>query len=375
MGTFRRRMAAALLTAAVAAMALSPLPASAAQSSGPDPVLSGEAFVGGKLSVDIGPYTFYGCGGGKGPDFTIYWTRDGFLVAGETARTYALQPDDTGARMAAHVTASKTACSGESLHSDETKPVGAANRAAGFTGRSFELLARGTDGALQLYGRKGSAWEAARTVGWGWNIFNLTFSPGDFNGDGKGDVIARDSAGTLYLYAGDGTGGWKPAQTIGKGWNVFDTIVSPGDFNGDGHNDVLAREPGGALYLYPGNGSGGWLARTAVGQGWQMMDALLTPGDFNGDGNVDVLARDRSGYLYFYGGNGAGGWTRSWLIGVGWNALKAAGAAGDFDNDGFNDVYGVDQQGRLVIYYGNGRTGWRGSEIAGNGWSGFSAIF
>ena len=375
MGNFRRRMAAALLTAAVAAVALSPLPASGASSNGPDPVVVGDAFVGKTLTADIGPYTFYGCGGGKGPDFTVYWTRDGFLVAGETGRSYLLQQDDTGARMAAHLTASKTACGGETLHSDETGPVAAPNRANGFTGRSFELLTRGSDGALMLYGRTAAAWDAARTVGWGWNVFNLVLSPGDFNGDGKGDVIARDSAGTLYLYAGDGTGGWKPAQTIGKGWNIFDSIVSPGDFNGDGNNDILAREPGGALYLYPGNGSGGWLARTAVGQGWQVMDTLLTPGDFNGDGKVDVLARDRSGYLYFYGGNGAGGWTRSWLVGVGWNVLKAAGAAGDFDNDGFPDVYGVDQQGRLVIYYSDGRTGWRTSQVVGNGWGAFTAIF
>ncbi|MGO4432690.1 hypothetical protein AB4Y88_05115, partial [Paenarthrobacter sp. RAF9] len=106
---FRRRVAAALLAATVAAMALGAMPASAAPS-GPDPILNGEAFVGKKLTADIGPYTFYGCGGGKGPDFTVYWTRDGFLVAGETARSYDLGPDDTGARMAVHVTASKTAC-------------------------------------------------------------------------------------------------------------------------------------------------------------------------------------------------------------------------------------------------------------------------
>ncbi|MEI2277980.1 VCBS repeat-containing protein [Paenarthrobacter ilicis] len=371
---FRRRMVAALLTAATAAMALGALPASAAPS-GPDPILTGDAFVGQKLSTEIGPYTFYGCGGGKGPDFTVYWTRDGFLVAGETAQSYTLEPEDTGARMAAHVTASKTACGGESLHSNETKPVGAVNRAAGFSGRSFELLTRATDGSLQLFGRQGNAWDAPRTVGWGWGGFNLVLSPGDFDGDGKSDVLARDAAGTLYLYSGDGTGGWKPGQVIGKGWNVFDQIVGPGDFNGDGTNDILAREPGGALYLYPGNGSGGWLARTAVGQGWQVMDALLTPGDFNGDGAVDVLARDRNGYLYFYGGNGAGGWTRSWLIGVGWNALKSVGAAGDYNNDGFNDVYGVDQQGRLVVYFGNGRAGWKDSVIAGNGWGNFTAIF
>jgi len=45
MGNFRRRMAAALLTAAVAAVALSPLPASGASSNGPDPIVKGEAFV------------------------------------------------------------------------------------------------------------------------------------------------------------------------------------------------------------------------------------------------------------------------------------------------------------------------------------------
>ncbi|WP_024818509.1 FG-GAP repeat domain-containing protein [Arthrobacter sp. 31Y] len=375
MGILRRRIAAALLAATVAAMALSPLPASAAPSNGPDPVVNGEAFVGKKLTADIGPYTFYGCGGGKGPDFTVYWTRDGFLVAGETTRSYTLEQDDTGARMAAHVTASTTACGGESLHSNETKPVGAVNRAAGFTGRSFEVLTRANDGSLVLYGRSGSAWDPARTVGYGFNIFNTAFSPGDFDGDGKSDVMVRDSVGGLYLFGGDGAGGWKPAKSIGNGWNVFDSIVGPGDFNGDGHNDVLAREPGGALYLYPGNGAGGWLARTAVGTGWNVMDSIVTPGDFNGDGNVDILARDRSGYLFFYGGNGSGGWSRSWMIGVGWNALKFVGGAGDFNGDGFPDVYGVDQQGRLLAYYSDGRTGWKGSDAVGAGFGWFTAIF
>ncbi|UXM91408.1 FG-GAP repeat domain-containing protein [Paenarthrobacter sp. JL.01a] len=375
MGTLRRRMAAALLTATVAAMALSPLPASAAPSNGPDPLLNGQPFVGKQLNADIGPYTFYGCGGGKGPDYSIYWTRDGFLVAGETATSYNLEADDTGSRMAVHVTASKTACGGESLHSAETRPVGAVNRAAGFTGRSFELLTRANDGSLLLYGRTGAAWDAPRTVGYGFNIFNTVFSPGDFDGDGKSDMMVRDSAGGLYLFSGDGAGGWKPARAIGNGWNIFDAIIGPGDFNGDGNNDILAREPGGTLYLYPGNGAGGWLPRTAVGTGWNVMNALVTPGDFNGDGNVDLLARDSNGYLFVYTGNGAGGWSRSWMVGVGWNALKYVGAAGDFNGDGFPDVYGVDQQGRLLTYYSDGRAGWKGSEAAGAGFGWFTAIF
>jgi hypothetical protein len=45
-------------------------------------------------------------------------------------------------------------------------------------------------------------------------------------------------------------------------------ILSTGDFNGDGKNDVLARDSGGNLFLYPGNGTSGWLSRSQVGWGW-----------------------------------------------------------------------------------------------------------
>ncbi|WP_245531547.1 FG-GAP repeat domain-containing protein [Arthrobacter globiformis] len=51
--------------------------------------------------------------------------------------------------------------------------------------------------------------------------------------------------------------------------------MSPGDFNGDGKSDVLARDSGGSLWLYPGNGHGGWLARVKVGSGWNGFTALV----------------------------------------------------------------------------------------------------
>src|SRR5674476_1322202 len=48
------------------------------------------------------------------------------------------------------------------------------------------------------------------------------FSPGDFTGDGKADILGVAGTGDLYLYRGNGLGGFAGGATkIGSGWNVF----------------------------------------------------------------------------------------------------------------------------------------------------------
>jgi len=52
------------------------------------------------------------------------------------------------------------------------------------------------------------------------------FSPGDFSGDGKADILAINSSGVLYLYRGNGAGGFTGAGTgIGAGWGTFTKVV------------------------------------------------------------------------------------------------------------------------------------------------------
>ena len=93
--------------------------------------------------------------------------------------------------------------------------------------------------------------------------------PGDMNGDRKPDLLARDTAGTLWLYQGNGRGGWLSRSQAGNGWNYMRTIVGRGDFNGDLRNDVLAADTvSGGLWLYRGNGAGGWVGRVQAGSGW-----------------------------------------------------------------------------------------------------------
>ena len=46
--------------------------------------------------------------------------------------------------------------------------------------------------------------------------------------------MARDGAGDLWLYAGDGKGGWGAVSKVGSGWNMFDQVFAAGDFGGYG---------------------------------------------------------------------------------------------------------------------------------------------
>ena len=79
-------------------------------------------------------------------------------------------------------------------------------------------------------------------------------------------MLARQSDGTLLLYRGNGAGGWRTGigEPIGSSWQRFTALAGGGDFSGDGKPDVLARQSDGTLLLYRGNGAGGW--RTGIGE-------------------------------------------------------------------------------------------------------------
>jgi hypothetical protein len=188
-----------------------------------------------------------------------------------------------------------------------------------------DVLVRKADGTLWLHpGRAAGLLGTPRKVGNGWGGQNLVFPVGDFSGDGFSDLMARRADGTMALYTGNGSGGFRGAPTtIGTSWNGYTSVFSPGDFNGDGTSDVIARAADGLLYLYPGNGSGGWLPRRDLGHGWNNFSALLSPGDFNGDAKSDLLARASDGMLWLYAGNGAGGFLPpSRVVGSGWNVFS-----------------------------------------------------
>ncbi|WP_181151941.1 MULTISPECIES: hypothetical protein [unclassified Arthrobacter] len=46
-----------------------------------------------------------------------------------------------------------------------------------------------------------------------------------FHGSGKMDIMARDSAGDLRLYAGNGTPRWPSGSKARTGWNAMIAIL------------------------------------------------------------------------------------------------------------------------------------------------------
>src|SRR5205814_1248375 len=82
---------------------------------------------------------------------------------------------------------------------------------------------------------------------------------GDFNGDGKPDVISADALGNLYLFPGNGNGAFGFATTIPT-TNTNVPILAVADFDHDGKLDlVLAGQiPGtsvGGVSILLGNGN------------------------------------------------------------------------------------------------------------------------
>jgi hypothetical protein len=144
-----------------------------------------------------------------------------------------------------------------------------------------------------------------------WSVAGI----GDFNGDGKADVFWRRASGTNYVLHVDGSvisGGFLAIVSqgtlpaLGTSW----TPVAVGDFNGDGKSDVLWRRNDGVNYVWHVDGaviSAGRLSIPSQGTlprvdpGW----TVAGHGDYNGDGKADVFWRRAAGgnnYLWFVDG-------------------------------------------------------------------------
>ncbi|MEU4259996.1 FG-GAP-like repeat-containing protein [Streptomyces fradiae] len=165
-----------------------------------------------------------------------------------------------------------------------------------------DLVARDTSGVLWLYQGTGAGNFTARTqIGKGWQIYATLTGGSDLTGDGRADLLATDTAGDLWLYRGTGsaTAPFAARVRLGGGWQVYREITAVGDIAGGAAGDLVARDAAGVLWLYQGNGAGNFLARVRVGSGWNAFTHLVGAGDVDADGRPDLVAYGPNGtYVY-----------------------------------------------------------------------------
>ncbi|MFF5156269.1 FG-GAP-like repeat-containing protein [Streptomyces sp. NPDC000348] len=103
-----------------------------------------------------------------------------------------------------------------------------------------------------------------------WTGYKKVVGAGDLNGDGHGDLLAQDKSNELWRYDGTGTGTFKSRVKVFNDWGAsYNVVVGVGDITGDGKADIVARDTSGALYRNNGNGKGSFGGRTKLATGWQ----------------------------------------------------------------------------------------------------------
>ena len=167
------------------------------------------------------------------------------------------------------------------------------------------------------------------------------FAAGDFDGDGKPDLIAHTvNPERLSFYKGNGDGTFQAPVQTSPGINyLFSSAVA--DLNGDGKLDLIFGTYN-AIYVLLGNGDGTFqqVQTYPIPGGGESMTGLAVA-DFNGDGHLDVAVAGSNDAVVFPG-NGDGTLGAPQSFATGYRGATVAVHAADLNGDGRPDlVYSV----------------------------------
>ncbi len=170
----------------------------------------------------------------------------------------------------------------------------------------------------------------------------------DFNRDGKLDLAVAPTFSNIIVSLGKGDGTFEPAVN----YSIRGRHILAADFNNDGWND-LALLSGSGIGVLLNNGNGTFQSPRSIGT---PLAYVLAANDFNGDGKADLIFATKVAVSVLLGkGNGTfeapiSSSTMLGRTGSGPYAIRV----GDFDRDGKLDIALSDEYLRVLKGNGDG---------------------
>jgi hypothetical protein len=183
---------------------------------------------------------------------------------------------------------------------------------------------------------------------------------GDFNGDGIADVVETTPED------GEASGLHSLTVLLGRADGTFLRVVSrnligrdpralvAGDFNEDGKLDVIVGEGGGELIEFSGDGKGNLAESQRITRAGSVVSIAV--GHFTHDGHLDLAVSDQeSNAAEIFLGNGNGSFQQTWAFALPQRGKEFHLAAPDFNRDGVSDLVITNEEDEnYEVMLGNG---------------------